>query len=245
VGFDGATVLGVGLVVGGLGLLVTAVAGLSRRYGLFHRRRRRRVRVTPPHRPQGTERPIARRDVSRSNANMPRTNPASRPRAGEPRLAGNERPRPIVDPRRFPASQPAPIQSATPARLVPIRPDAAAADTVLLQPVPAWSQPAPAILRDPPRNDPPRADLITMPIAHAAAARPAGARPTGARPAGPRPEPARPAPAPAALPVTPRAVATVDGPTAEVLVQPAATGPLARPSVGTVVRSTAAERGAD
>jgi hypothetical protein len=157
-----------------------------------------------------------------------------RPRAGDPRLRGNERPRPIVDARRFPASQPAPIQSATPARRVPMQPDPAA-DTVLLQPVPAWSQPAPAILRDPPRNDPPRADLINMPIAHAAAARPAAARLA----------PVRPAPAPAASPATPGAAATLDGSGTEVLAQPAATGPLARPSVGTVVRSAAAQRAAD
>lgn len=168
-GFDGATVLGIGLIVGGLGLLVTAVTGLGRRYGLFDRRRRRRARRVSPVRPQRTERPPARRDANHrnanlGNANLGRTNPALRPRAGDQRLRGNERLRPIVDPRRFPPGQSSPIQSATPARRVPVQPDAVV-DTVLLQPVPAWSQPAPAIRRDPPRNDPPRTDLITAPVA--------------------------------------------------------------------------------
>jgi hypothetical protein len=186
--------LGIGLIVGGLGLLLTAVAGLGRRYRLLDRRRRRRVRRSPPVRPQRTERPAARRDAGRRNANLGnaslgnanlgnanpgRANPALRPRVGDPRLRGNERPRPIVDPRRFPPSQSSPIQSppiqsspiqsATPARRVPIQPDSAV-DTLLLHPVPAWSQPAPAIRRDPPRNDPPRTDLITAPVAPITAA---------------------------------------------------------------------------
>jgi hypothetical protein len=155
------TVFGLGLIVGGLGLLATAAVGLGQRYRLFDGRRRNRLRrdranvrrSARPSDPSALAVSVMAAPLFVPGRDMPARGapPGAVPRGNR---AGNRaRPpssRALVNARvDVQGPRPRDINKAR-------RPDpsvgasALIADTVLLQPVPAWSAPAPGgLISDP------------------------------------------------------------------------------------------------